>query len=140
MSNETAKEWAARLKSLAGTCQFGNDELKIVSRDIFIISYKRGTVQDRLMEEKCTVTFKEIVDIAAAKSAAHATSSLNQCFIKKESELHYAQAGFRKKGKEQGHGTSPVPVKGMSQASMSGAPPSKPPKCLVCGRRNHQTD
>nr|XP_023030079.1 uncharacterized protein K02A2.6-like [Leptinotarsa decemlineata] len=63
------------------------------------------------MEEKCTVMFKEIVDIAAAKSAAHATSSSNQCFIKKESELHYAKAGFKKNGKERSHGISSVPVK-----------------------------
>ncbi|KAF2892946.1 hypothetical protein ILUMI_13228 [Ignelater luminosus] len=45
--NESAKEWAARMKSLAGTCYFETTELEMVLQDHFIVGYDRGPVQDR---------------------------------------------------------------------------------------------
>ncbi|KAJ8978617.1 hypothetical protein NQ317_014545 [Molorchus minor] len=91
--SETAKEWSARVRQLAGLCQFEDQELNMVLRDHFIIGFCEGRVQDRLFEEKKSITLKEAVEIAISKSAAHPSlfnSSTSE--MKKEPEIHYAQA------------------------------------------------
>lgn len=59
--NESAKEWAARIRSLAAKCFFETTELEMVLRDHFIVGYDPSPVQDRLFEEKKTTTLSEAV-------------------------------------------------------------------------------
>lgn len=139
-TTESAKEWSARLRNLAAACQFENIELKMVLRDIFVVAYEKGAVQDRLLEEKKTVTFDEVVELAAAKSAAQPYVSDNlENFIKKEPELHYANVNSQGKVKSQWHGSagkSSMSCTGQQAATFS----SQISKCSVCGRRNHRAD
>ncbi|XP_044755016.1 uncharacterized protein LOC123313970 [Coccinella septempunctata] len=131
-STETAKEWAARLRNFAAQCQFNNLQLEMVLRDIFIVNYDKGNVQDRLLEEKNSVTFTEMVELASAKSAATQASMNNwENLIKKEVDLHYA-------------GTQSC-----QSVSKKGSPPNQESsrtssnqqnKCEICGRRNHSKD
>ncbi|KAF2903212.1 hypothetical protein ILUMI_02969 [Ignelater luminosus] len=117
--NESAKEWAARIRSLAATCYFETTELEMVLRDHFIIGYDGGPVQDRLLEEKKTITLSDAIEIAAAKSA---TKSTDNTFIKKEPELHfYKYKADRRKPK-----------------SEEGTPAAQQVnKCVVYGHKNH---
>ncbi|VEN49427.1 unnamed protein product [Callosobruchus maculatus] len=170
-STETAKEWAARLRDLAGSCDFGTSELQLVLRDLFIVSYDRGAVQDRLMEEKKSSTFQDVIEIAAAKSVAHLPQNIA---VKIEQEddldLHYTNSGYR--SRSSGTGTSRAHVRAPPSSATSTTPATSsthyppppparrraagaaagtastsssveialPPRCAVCGRRNHSTE
>ncbi|KAG5877590.1 hypothetical protein JTB14_027192, partial [Gonioctena quinquepunctata] len=57
--NETSKEWAALVKSLSSSCQFTNEELKVLLIDVFIVFHNKGPVQDKLMEEKGSVNSED---------------------------------------------------------------------------------
>ncbi|XP_045469073.1 uncharacterized protein K02A2.6-like [Harmonia axyridis] len=133
VSTETAKEWAARLRNFAAQCQFNNLQLEMVLRDVFIVNYDKGSVQDRLLEEKNSVTFAEMVELASAKSATQSSMNNWENFMKKEVDLHYA-------------GTQPCqsvpkerssPDQGSSGTSTTS---NQQNKCEVCGRRNHSKD
>ncbi|KAG5872940.1 hypothetical protein JTB14_027430 [Gonioctena quinquepunctata] len=77
---------------MSSSCQFTNEELKVFLRDIFIVSYNKGPVQDRLMGEKKSVTFDEVMEVTAVKSVIDPTSSNSNLehFFKQEPELPYA--------------------------------------------------
>ncbi|XP_044751933.1 uncharacterized protein LOC123311883 [Coccinella septempunctata] len=149
--NESPKEWAARLKSLAAPCQFELDEMKVLLRDIFIVAYNKGPVQDRLMEEKKTLTFEEAVEVASIKSVVQPTSSSSsfENFLKKETELHFSSSKRRQNPADKGrtHGFSAEGAAGtrtfssqrgrIETESQQDSHSEKSPKCTVCGRRNH---
>lgn len=53
ISNESPREWAARLRNLVSTCSFrGEAEIERALIDRFIIAYDKGVVRDQLFEEK----------------------------------------------------------------------------------------
>lgn len=94
-ATESPREWAARLKQLATFCEFEAIELEMVLRDTFIIKYAKGAVQDRLLEEKKSVSFKDVVEIAVAKSAARTFCSEEDVKVKKELDIQFACAKSR---------------------------------------------
>uniref|UniRef100_A0A6P7FUF5 Uncharacterized protein LOC114334125 n=1 Tax=Diabrotica virgifera virgifera TaxID=50390 RepID=A0A6P7FUF5_DIAVI len=97
MANESAKEWAARLRSLVVSCEFGGArEIEQALVNQFIIGYDSGTVKDRLYEEKSTVKFSEVVQIASAKSVSFS----NLQVVKKEPEI---AGGSSSKSKQSAH-------------------------------------
>ncbi|CAH0553559.1 unnamed protein product [Brassicogethes aeneus] len=68
---ENVADWAARVRSLASGCKFG-DEFKIVSRDIFVAGIGSGPIMDRLMEENATsdkATWEHMLKLALSKEA-----------------------------------------------------------------------
>ncbi|XP_050500919.1 zinc finger protein 681-like [Diabrotica virgifera virgifera] len=138
MANESAKEWAARLRSLVVSCEFGGArEIEQALVNQFIIGYDSGTVKDRLYEEKSTVKFSEVVEIASAKSVSFS----NLQVVKKEPEIHFAESSS--KFKQSAHVRASTSQKsnfdagGRSQSSTAGT--STKTKCLVCGRY-HQNE
>lgn len=147
--NESPREWAARLKSLIAPCQFETNEIKILLRDFFVVGYNKGPVQDRLMEEKKSLTFEEAVEVASIKSVVQPTTSgcSLENFMKKETELHYSFSNQRKNPFSKGSTRSIGDVAGTrasssqhartAPASQQPSHSDKFPKCTVCGRRNH---
>ncbi|KAF2905690.1 hypothetical protein ILUMI_00489 [Ignelater luminosus] len=115
--NESAKEWAARIRSLAATCYFETTELEMVLRDHFIVGYDRDPLQDRLLEEKKTITLSDAIEIAASKSA---TKPTDNTFIKKEPELHFYKSKTNRPKSKSQEGTPAA-----QQVN----------KCTVCGRK-----
>lgn len=117
---ENAQEWAARLRSLATKCEFPENVLDMVLRDKFIMGFGKGTVQERLFEEKADAKFADIVTLAATKMATKPVFD-----VKMESIQHLPSSKNRSKsgGHLEGHFGS--------QRSND--------KCGVCGRRNHVT-
>ncbi|KAJ8929143.1 hypothetical protein NQ314_018199 [Rhamnusium bicolor] len=102
---ESPKEFAARLGSLVAVCQFeGSEEIGKALVNRFIIGYEAGSVKDRLYEEKKSVSFEKVVEIASSKAAVqpyfHSVGNL----IKKEPEIFYSKS--QSKGSTQAHHTS----------------------------------
>ncbi|KAG5879366.1 hypothetical protein JTB14_016519 [Gonioctena quinquepunctata] len=63
---ENVQEWAARVRQLAGKCEF-QDELELFLRDRFICGFPKG----RLFEEKSeNFTFQKAIGIAGNKEAS----------------------------------------------------------------------
>nr|XP_023024084.1 uncharacterized protein LOC111512218 [Leptinotarsa decemlineata] len=68
--DETVQEWAARIRQLAGKCDF-KDELTVVMRDPFICGLPKGPIKDRLFEENSeNLTFEKAIEIALNKEAS----------------------------------------------------------------------
>ncbi|XP_023311028.1 uncharacterized protein LOC111691851 [Anoplophora glabripennis] len=152
--NESPKEWAAKLRNLALHCDFSQDQLEMVLRDQFIIAYDKGSVQDRLMEEKKSVTFQQVIELAASKSAPLSFAHN----VKREPEVLHIRNSQGAKKKTQiyrGGGSSTLMVQDQRQSGRpncsrgdvlqqerfqrgaNSARTSQSPKCKVCGRRNH---
>lgn len=129
-SNETVNQWAARLRGLAVGCEFG-DELKVCLRDKFVFGFDKGPVLDRLMEEKVTSNFEEMVSLAASKSAAR---EIQETLIKTE-PIHLVSEGRRFGNKKPGR-------RGKSQisANQQATHPQHLITCSVCGKENHTKD
>lgn len=148
MLNESAKEWAARLRNLAGSCNYESAQLEMVLRDVFLIGYNKGAVQDRLMEEKKTVTFKELVELAAIKSATQPSCQMVNTAIKKEADVYYAHSSNSNYNDAQQRHPGSYHSKGATRSANSTSNSSSEKfsanatssKCTVCGRRNHQSD
>ncbi|GJQ73361.1 hypothetical protein Trydic_g3742 [Trypoxylus dichotomus] len=67
-SNESINDWAARVRSLAMHCEFGQ-ELDVSLRDRFIMGLPRGPVLGRLLEENDTITLADAMKIASNNNA-----------------------------------------------------------------------
>ncbi|KAJ8969122.1 hypothetical protein NQ314_001914 [Rhamnusium bicolor] len=139
---ESPKEFAARLRSLVAVCQFeGSEEIGKALVNRFIIGYEAGSVKDRLYEEKKSVSFEKVVEIASSKAGVqpyfHSVGNL----IKKEPEILYSKA--QSKGSTQAHHTlhsSTSRNTGSGGRNGRGPPPPSNVKCSVCGRRNYIAD
>lgn len=84
--HETIKDWAARVRSLAVHCDFG-EELQICLRDRFIMGLPSGQIRDRLFESDNLLTFAEAVKIAESREAALGKSGKSPPFsLKKEAQ------------------------------------------------------
>lgn len=144
MTQESPKEFAARLRSLVAVCQFdGHEEIEKALVNRFIIGYEAGSVKDRLFEEKKSVTFEKVVEIASSKTAVQSFCFSDRNVIKKEPEIHYTKS--QSKGHAQTHQAShPSTSRGIGNGRFSRGFQSGPPpvnvKCSVCGRRNHIAD
>lgn len=136
---ESPKEFAARLRSLASMCQFSEENLKLVLKDMFIIGYNKGSVQDRLFEESINVTFSEAVHIANSRLS---TQKVEPHDFKTEPNIYHM------KGKEASptyFGKSryrPRQISSQRQTTVgkSSSVIAAPARCTVCGRRNHSRD
>ncbi|XP_044757108.1 uncharacterized protein LOC123315474 [Coccinella septempunctata] len=130
-AHETVANWAARVRSLAGQCEFGSTVYDWVLRDRFIIGFEKGPIQDRLFEEKITCSFSDVITIASSKMAAQKNSYMEE--VKIEPGLHHISQNPR----------TPSTAQNRSVMSDSGASGSgvqnRRKKCTVCGRRNHFT-
>ncbi|BES95665.1 Hypothetical Protein NTJ_08473 [Nesidiocoris tenuis] len=135
-SNETAKDWAVRLKSLAADCLFGT-EVKMLTRDLFASGYGAGAIQDRLFEEDPTnegLTLDRLVELACGREAANverrqrmsvggARNDADELqFLRRDQERN--KRHFASKGAKPGHSNSRYRQK----------------PCRSCGRRNHSSD
>ncbi|XP_044760857.1 uncharacterized protein LOC123318303 [Coccinella septempunctata] len=86
-SYENIKEWAARIRSLAVSCEFGQ-ELDICLRDRFVCGFEKGAILDRLLEEKKEITFEQAINVAENKMAACQSYQISGLEIKSE-PLHH---------------------------------------------------
>ncbi|KAK4881848.1 hypothetical protein RN001_005167 [Aquatica leii] len=134
--NESAREWSARIRNLAALCNFDDEQLELVLRDHFVIGYDKGSVQDRLFEEKKTLTFKAAVEIATAKSTTFPPGVEREISIKKEPELFHVKNKDRTKPSTSQacyqYPQRPNNINRSKQVFHS--------KCKVCGRKYHFTD
>ena len=123
---ESAKEWSVRLCSLATACEFGV-ELQTVLRDIYVVGYEKGQVQDRLMEEKKDTTFQEALVLATSKSAA-----LNSVQVKMEPGIHHVMERKRRSTDIRQPAKPSAAIKDRYSRS-------KPfvKTCFICGKNNH---
>ncbi|XP_044764458.1 uncharacterized protein K02A2.6-like [Coccinella septempunctata] len=74
---ETIREWAARLRSLAVSCEF-EAELDICLRDRFVCGFGKGIILDRLLEEDKNITFEQAITVAENKMAASQSYQISQ--------------------------------------------------------------
>ncbi|KAJ8968531.1 hypothetical protein NQ314_002269 [Rhamnusium bicolor] len=83
-------DFATRLKCLAGNAGF-DAELTVVLRDIFIFGIGKGSIQDRLKEEKPNVTFEKVLEIALGKEQAQNESDFAKIKIEpgSSSSMHH---------------------------------------------------
>ena len=126
-SGENSNTWAARLKGLAATCKFGQ-EVSMLLRDIFVVGYGPGPIQDRLFEEdptSKTVTLQSMMDVAAGREQATQERKQRQSIAfsprEQEEDLNYI-------------------VKGKTAKKMTRAGQSFQDKCWHCGRKNHKSE
>jgi len=118
-SEESLKEWAARVRSLAVNCKF-TTELQVMLRDRFIMGLPEGLIKNRLFEEDHTVTFEDAIRIASSKEASCSAmdTSVQPYCRKQEAGQVFQVRKFR---------SSEVPSS------------SKSSSCRACGRKNHNT-
>ncbi|KAK9696041.1 hypothetical protein QE152_g32148 [Popillia japonica] len=119
---ESAKEWAARVRSMAVNCEFGA-ELEICLRDKFVCGFEKGPILDRMLEEKNEVSFDKMLDVASNKMAALENYKIP--FIKEEPINH-----VRSQKEKRSQGQS-----GVRQGSDTFKENFE--KCPRCGGRNH---
>ncbi|XP_071056467.1 uncharacterized protein [Onthophagus taurus] len=118
---ETAKQWAARLRGLAVSCEFGA-ELQVCLRDKFVFGFEKGPIMDRLMEEEITKDFNGMVSLAVSKMAANEVRDV----IIKQEEIHQLRERRTDFGSRDAQASSSQ-TKGRQRY----------PVCSVCGKNNH---
>ncbi|CAB0012174.1 unnamed protein product [Nesidiocoris tenuis] len=126
--DESAREWAARLKGLAADCKFG-DELKVVVRDLFVSGYGDGPIQERLFEEDPTsplLTLAKLVDLATGKEAAMEERKQRSSLAIKTEPSDVFSVRRRNKG-------NPPKTASFKNPDSRGQP------CKHCGRSNHES-
>ena len=136
--SQSPKEWIAHLRSLAVPCEFGN-ELEVLLRDKFIVGYERGSVLERLLEEKKSAKLEEIMAIAENKMAVQSRFSVqrnNSGFMKAE-VLHLRHDQVTKTGHFRG---KPTAGGSSERQTSSGRPKERQRGCVVCGKNNHVSD
>lgn len=102
------------VRNLTVHCEFEDKTLETNLWTRFIIGFLPDEIQDRLLEEKKTVTFNQVVEIA--RETARVSTSYETMQAKNESGLHHS----RKKSTNSTH--------------------HQQRKCLVCGKCNHDSD
>lgn len=121
-SNESVREYAARLKSLAGDCGFNSTELDLLLRDIFLFGLHDTKTQDRLQEEDATskdITFEKMLSLALARESS-------EQFSVKSEPADLQHFGPRPKySKPKPPSSTPAKNKTYQQ------------RCQHCGRNNH---
>lgn len=125
---ESVREWAARVCSLASACEFGN-EIQIVLRDIFIVGFTKGPIQDSLMEKGKEAKFKDIVAMATTKMAAAESIS-----VKMEPGIHHVSRTSQLRHQTTRHHQS-GPSTSFRERGMR-RPGEDCKKCYVCGKQN----
>jgi hypothetical protein len=130
-SQESAAEFAARLRGLACKGEFPEAVLDMTLRDRFIMGFGKGPVQDRLFEEKISVSFADAVSVASRKMATH--SLQQQVQVKLEPEVLKVSQG---KGSSRFKPQFKPSVTPGAQKSAKGEVKSLQ-RCKVCGRGNH---
>jgi hypothetical protein len=100
-------------------------------RDRFIMGFGKGPVQDRLFEEKISVSFADAVSVASRKMATH--SLQQQVQVKLEPEVLKVSQG---KGSSRFKPQFKPSVTPGAQKSAKGELKSLQ-RCKVCGRGNH---
>lgn len=131
---ESVSEWAARIKNLASTCQFGN-ELNTVMRDIFVIGINNSAIMDRLLEEDAssnTVTLSKMIKIAQGKESALLEHKMREG----SSGNSPTEAVYYGKQKQPWKSRS-APEKRLQQGIQESQHFSSASRCVVCGRKNH---
>lgn len=117
---ESVREFAARLRSLAGDCGFKSSELELLMRDIFVFGLTEAKIQDRLQEEDATssdITFKKLLNLTLKRESSEQFSVNLQ---------HFYQ--FRLKC-----------AKSTRTYGNTSTTPKVQQRCLHCGRNNHQS-
>ncbi|XP_044757743.1 uncharacterized protein LOC123315904 [Coccinella septempunctata] len=129
-NNETIKDWAARVRSLAVSCEFGK-ELDICLRDRFVCGFEKGVILDRLLEEKKDITFEQAIGTAENKMASSQSYQIGNP-VKMEQLLHVRSHVNRLEGRR--HSNS---QKGSSASATKGGTNDK---CTTCGKIGHNKD
>lgn len=62
-AHENAKEWAARIRSLALNCSFEEAFIDMMLRDRFVIGFEKGAIQSNLFKEMIMSTFSEVFEV-----------------------------------------------------------------------------
>lgn len=81
---ESVSEWAARVRSLAAKCEFGS-ELQVAMRDKFIMGLENFEIMGRLFEEKVSISFDNVVEIANNQVGRHV---MKEMAVKEEIFYH----------------------------------------------------
>ncbi|XP_074037264.1 uncharacterized protein [Leptinotarsa decemlineata] len=132
-TQESSTEWAARVRNLASSCEFESTMLDMLLRDRFVVGFEKGTVQDRLFEEKKDCKFSDVIRIASSKMAVRQNTVLEGPVVKVEPSIHHVSHDRKKR-----HNALPA-QQFQNQPSTSGGACAKI-KCSVCGRSNHSTN
>lgn len=77
-------EWAARVRSLAAKCEFGS-ELQVAMRDKFIMGLENFEIMGGLFEEKVSISFDNVVEIANNQVGRHV---MKEMAVKEEIFYH----------------------------------------------------
>ncbi|CAG9818878.1 unnamed protein product [Phaedon cochleariae] len=72
--NENVNAWFARIHNLSNNCEFGAN-LKCYLKDKFVCSMKKGTIRDRLCEEKLDTNLDRLLELALLKETSITGSS-----------------------------------------------------------------
>lgn len=133
---ESIQQWAARVRSLATHCAFGN-ELNVVLRDKFIMGLDDTRIMEKIFEEDAAVEFDKIIQIANSHIGKTGTKSE---FFKEEVFFHQMK---NQRGQLRG---SAKPIRnqshedGRAQKTSSSREGTPTMLCQICGRTNHRQD
>lgn len=123
--NESILEWAAKVRQLASTCDF-NDEnvLNTAVRDKFIMGLQKGTMKDKLfLEDVNVLTFDKAVQIAkTVECIQHQYDSVGSTGTQEPGVYRMGTSKQKQKGK-------PAPTSGSASISKK--------KCAACGYSSH---
>lgn len=117
MAGESINDWAARVRSLAVHCEFGN-ELSVCLRDKFIMGIGSGPVLNRLFEEDNKITFEDAIRIAGNKETSCKNAQEMTSVVPVKQELMHMRS----------EASSSAQVRNRNRTFKS---------CNVCGRKNH---
>ena len=131
-SGETVADFVAGLKSLAHTCDFG-DQLNNVLRDRFVMGLSNSETQRTLLSES-DLTFKRALEVASAREAASrdvlAMGGQHINAIKSRPE-HFQKSNQPRKEKP------PTPCTGCGKMHWRSDCPYKDNECYSCGKKGH---
>lgn len=113
------------------SCDFEATNLEFLLRDIFIVNYDKGSVQDRLLEEKKTSTLKQVLEIAITKSSVQTG---NYRFVQRFKLNKNRESIFLEQNRKP-RCMAHVQPKGKKSFRRSSARATETERCKVCGRK-----
>ncbi|XP_036348039.1 uncharacterized protein K02A2.6-like [Rhagoletis pomonella] len=141
-STESINDWAARVRSLAVGCSFGN-HLEMAIRDKFIMGLEAGPAKDKIfLEKENTLTLEKAISIANATDYIRqqyevklkAEDNSEQLYYgKSESKVKRRSEDSKKQRKEDGDNAKQSSAQRQQQRRRQ----NQEYQCRVCGSADH---
>ncbi|KAK7099536.1 hypothetical protein V1264_003664 [Littorina saxatilis] len=128
--DETVTQFVVRLRKLAQTCAFPEDEVDNFIRDQVIDKCKSRKLREKLLSEP-ELTLKKVIEISQAKEASQLQAA-------QMAESDQAFSVSRSRG--QTHAPSGSRSNAKQDSANSNSPPRKIKQCGRCGRRGHTSE